>query len=514
VRQAAGALPAAAARAGATARQAGSHRRTGLRTGGDGGSHGAVRAAPGGGRPARLLLSLLLATSAGCATAHRSLRPSSETIQVAASDLGSAEGRRRVSRASLERHDTFTLGVVEFDDQGYYWDRRQADALVAEIRREAEGPGQPAVLVNVFVHGWRHTADVCDSNLCCFREALGHVARRQAEVLAVAGDGRKPSKIFGVFVGWRGLSKRVWPFEHFSFLSRKNVATKVGAGHMTEFLTRLDRLREELNAGGRERSRLVVVGHSLGATVVYTAVSGVLKSRLAEAYPGFDPRTGQARLIRGFGDLVILVNPALDAVAFHPLWELAERFTAFARSQRPLVVVLGSETDSATGTFFPVGQTVATLFERTRDREQRRALRTAVGNYEPFVSYRLAARSPAAVEGGPEPKVDDCRCRLPYEPLTSVEKAEIERGTRTGDAGRAAKGGVVDVSRDGTPCEPSRTYGQTVLSCVKPVLRGNPIRVIRAAPEVLHEHGGFYNPLLGDFLRRLLIGSDPDLAPP
>ncbi len=456
-----------------------------------------------------LVAAILLGALGGCATAHRAYRPLTEGLQVTVSDLGSDEGRRRVGRTSLERHETFTLGVVEFDDQGYFWDRRQADALVEEIRREAAGPGHPAVLITVFVHGWRHTADVCDANMCCFREALGHFARQQAEVLALAGGGRRPMKVIGVFIGWRGLSKRIWPLEHISFLSRKNVAMKVGAGHMTELLTRLDRLREELNAKGRERSRLVIVGHSLGATVIYTAVSGVLKNRLAEAYPGYDSRTGEARVIRGFGDLVILVNPALDAVAFHPLWELAERFTAFAKTQPPLVVVLGSETDSATGTYFAIGQTVATLFERTRDRDQRRALRTAVGNHEPYVSYRLAARGAAMVGDRSEPKVEGCRCRLQYEPVAMHEVAELERAARSADAA----GAETETPWDAAPCEASRVFGRSVLTCVKPVLRRNPIQVVRAAPEVMHEHGGFYNPLLGDFIRRMVLGGASGRTP-
>lgn len=149
-----------------------------------------------------LVLALLLAAAAGCATPNRAYRPSTEALRVSVIDLENAEGRRRVARTSLERHESFTLGIVEFDDQGYYWDRRQADALIDEIRREAAGPGDPAVVVNVFVHGWRHTADVCDASLCCYREVLGHVARQQAEVLARGGSGRRPMKIFGVFVGW------------------------------------------------------------------------------------------------------------------------------------------------------------------------------------------------------------------------------------------------------------------------------------------------------------------------
>ena len=67
-------------------------------------------------------------------------------------------------------------------------------------------------------------------------------------------------------------------------------------------------------------------------------------------------------------------------------------------------------------------------------------------------------------------------------------------------------------SRGDATCEPERGLGRTRLSWVKPIRRGNPIRVIRAAPEVLHEHRGF-SILLADFLRRLLPGGAIEPAP-
>mgnify|MGYP001767231298 CR=1 FL=1 len=454
----------------------------------------------------------LLVTLQACTTAHRAHRPMPQVVSVAEGELESRGGRLRVGRASLERHASFTLGVVEFDDQGYFWDRRQIDALEAEIRREAKVSTGSGALITVFVHGWRHTSEVCDTSLCCFREALRNTAEDQTAALALSGTDAKPARVFGVFVGWRGLSKRVWPLEYLSFFSRKNVAVKVGAGDMTELLTRLDRLRRELNAADLDRSRLVVVGHSLGATVVYSAISGVLKSRLAETRPAFDPQAASVPVVRGFGDLVVLVNPALDAVAFHPLWDMASRFPAFSRNQSPILIVVGSETDSATGSFFPLGQAVATLFEKTRDAEQRRALRTAVGNYEPFVSHRLTAIEPANGTT-PEPKVEGCRCHLPHQQITRAEVDDLIRVAQAGERRTdAERGGRTGPSWGQEACEPTQVFGRTLLTCVKPVLRGNPVWVVRAAPEVLHEHGGFYNPLLGDFLRRLILGGEGEPA--
>lgn len=430
-------------------------------------------------------------------------------LDVSPGELQSPEGRRRVGRTSLERHPSFTMGIVEFDEQGRFWDRRQVDVLEAEIRRGAKGPGEPGALIAVFVHGWKHSADVCDSYLACFRESLRLTAEDQKAALALSATGGPAIPVYGVFVGWRGLSGRAGPLRDLSFLTRKSAAIRVGGGDVAELLTRLDCLRNELNSSGRKRSRLVIAGHSLGATVVYSSLSGVLKSRLAEALHRPVPAEGPVSVVRGFGDLVVLLNPALDAEAFRPLWEMASRFTAFSRTQAPVLVVVGSETDSATGTFFPIGQTVATLFKRTRDTEQKRALRTAVGNYEPYVSHRLSAAEPGSGGVVSGPRVEECSCTLPHRPISSSEAVALMEMARALEGRDLAGEGRTGPSWGDATCEPERVLGRTRLSCVKPVRRGNPIWVVRAAPEVLHEHRGF-SALLADFLRRLLLGGAID----
>ena len=159
-------------------------------------------------------------------------------------------------------------------------------------------------------------------------------------------------------------------------LKCKNIGHCVNSySQLVELLTRLDRMRQELNAAKKDTSRLVVLAHSLGATLVFEALANVFKNRLTEVWPGVDV-DGSSRVIRGFGDLVVLVNPAFEAERWRPIHELTSTYAGFSMSQRPVLVVVGSETDSTTATWFPFGQWVATLFESTRDAEQRRALRS------------------------------------------------------------------------------------------------------------------------------------------
>ncbi len=285
----------------------------------------------------------------------------------------------------------------------------------------------------MFVHGWRHDANVCDANLACFRELARRIALDQ-RAAASSGPGARPRPVTGVYVGWRGLSKKVWPLEQLSFVSRKNAALRVGSGDMTELLTRLDRVRVELNAAKKDPSRLVVVG---------------------------------------------------------------------------------SETDSATTTWFPFGQWVATVFEKTRDAQERTALHTAIGNYLPFVTHRLErADLPPGEEGprAPAPHVAGCVCELPR---GSLPMDDLRAMLTAAGAPRAAAVEGTDEGWGPTPCRPERLLGPLKLTCTRPgARRGNPFWVVRASPNVLHEHGGFFSPYFVELVRRLLFEATAGPATP
>src|SRR5438477_768854 len=67
----------------------------------------------------------------------------------------SEEGRDRARKASIERHEEggFLLGIVEFDDQGWFWSRGQFDQVLSEIRNFSKDRG---ALILLFTHGWEH----------------------------------------------------------------------------------------------------------------------------------------------------------------------------------------------------------------------------------------------------------------------------------------------------------------------------------------------------------------------
>src|SRR5689334_22859301 len=103
-----------------------------------------------------LTATLLLSTAC---TAHRQLRTSTVPVEVTA-PLSDPRTSAAVASSSIERYPGYTIAIVEFDDQGRFWDRRQVAALEAEMTREAGLPDEAPMSTLVFVHGWRDDARV------------------------------------------------------------------------------------------------------------------------------------------------------------------------------------------------------------------------------------------------------------------------------------------------------------------------------------------------------------------
>ena len=94
--------------------------------------------------------------------------------------------------------------------------------------------------------------------------------------------------------------------------------------------------------------------------------------------------------IAGFGDLVILLNPAFEASFYKSFQTLirpggsadqAVPRESFAVTQEPLMSTLSAKNDLATRIAFPIGQTIA--FDASTIR------RTTLGNYQPALTHSL-----------------------------------------------------------------------------------------------------------------------------
>lgn len=294
----------------------------------------------------------------------------------------------------------YLLGFIEFDDQGQLWDRNQMHSLLDKLAGDETGDD---LLMVVFVHGWKHSAEAGDGNIDSFRRTLMNLSELESSISRYSGA--EPRKIVGIYLGWRGGSVSLPLLKELTFWDRKNTAHKVGYGGVTEVLSRLELLQkskgELARQDGREsNTRLIVVGHSFGAAVVYSAVSEILENGFVQTHGP----TGVVSDSVGFADLVVLINPAFEAMRYSSLSDMATERGTYFRGQLPVLAVLTSETDNATKFAFPIGRRFSTLFQKEREVQrynpvkkneesidQGKANVTAIGHFNDYVTHYLRA---------------------------------------------------------------------------------------------------------------------------
>ncbi len=285
----------------------------------------------------------------------------------------------------------YQLGFVEIDDQGQLRDRAQLNLLLNDLTAAS---AHNSLLINVFVHGWHHSAEPGDSNIASFKQSL-------AELSAVEQQ-RHPHnarRIVGIYVGWRGESIDFPLLNNFTFWDRKNTAQEVGQLGMAELLLKLEQIRDVKNTQSPEfNSRLVVIGHSFGGAAVFRATAQILADRFVDSHR--DKNVDDTA--KGFGDLVVLLNPAIEALNYAPLYDLAQARCHYFNHQTPKLIVLTSESDYATKLAFPAGRIFSTFFESHGDvvrndcsrpvsYHEGQADRTTIGHFEPFITHELNA---------------------------------------------------------------------------------------------------------------------------
>jgi pimeloyl-ACP methyl ester carboxylesterase len=416
---------------------------------------------------------LLCLTITGCIS-HRQYRTDYSVCEISTSNACDSH--------ALQRYDRYLLGFIEFDDQGQLWDRAQAASVIDAITREA---AEKEVLIVVFVHGWKHSAAPDDDNIKTFCRALASLSEADARTQRDAGA--SPRQVIGVYLGWRGGSVSAPLIKELSFWERKNTAAKVGHGSVTEVLTRLEQIKRTKNALEEDgESKLVVVGHSLGGAVVYAAVGQILENRFVHT----EGPTGLLSNIPGFGDLVVLINPAFEANRFATLSDLSFERGTYFESQLPVLAVLTSEADDATKRAFPIGRWFSTLFEKTHDMKRRNAVTgevetidgnkanlTAIGHFPPYRTHTLA---PVQAGRAAQPQA--------MEPA-QVASYSLEAGTQWADdkPGSVIRFGDVELERG------LNSAGR------------NPFLVIYVDGDLIRDHNDIDDPRIISFIEQLIL---------
>jgi hypothetical protein len=386
------------------------------------------------------------------------------------------------------------LGIVEIDDQGRYWDKAQEAEVLSNVRRLAQRGGATIV---VFIHGWHHNASATDSNLSEFTKALSDLRteldQHVYKMARKAFFGHEDGDVFGVYIGWRGRSLPSYA-DYLTFWDRKAAAERIGQGDVVELLSRLDQTCRLANGNGRYTG-LVTVAHSFGAQVASTAISSILRQRVAT---GRDDSATFVEPVAGFGDLVVLVNPAAEAAVLNTLSE-ATRGAKFASSQAPVMLVVSSENDGATGSWFPFGRRLAVRRQVYRGNEYAQNTR-ALGWYLPQITHCLALEAGRGCFGsagrnvsyrGPQFTAAQAKSGMPSEayagvwvPRDAVAPEEIQLG---GDIGMA---------------------GVRMYRVAPDVDVNQPVVFAKATKDVVNGHNGVFDRAFTEFLIRYATGAE------
>lgn len=399
----------------------------------------------------------------------------------------------------------YSLGFVEFNDQGDPWPapaaQQQRAVVLDYLERQA---ARHDLLMVVFVHGWHHSAkgqdsgplslpgDPLDGNVKTFQTVLQGLARgERSQALA---QRRAPREVAGIYVGWRGESITLKLLNNLTFWDRKNTAAQVGHGGVTELLSRLELIKRTQDSKARDaaakpavpdtmaipatgcdrlvasgqrissQTKLIVVGHSFGGLVVQSAVGQILEDRAVRTKGG---DYGCQLDVEGFGNLVVLINPAFEAQRYSVIHNLAAARRFYPPEQLPVELILTSEADDATRYLFPLGRHVSTVFDRNGwDRQNV----TAVGHYAPYITHTLT--------------------RQPSPPQVTLQQAWL------------------DESRpDREVCVAGLTLTRTQLS------ERNPYLNVRVAGNLIEGHNDIGEPQIIEFVKQMiLLSSLPDKA--
>lgn len=367
----------------------------------------------------RLLITIMIAVALLPACAPlKQYRTDYDVCVSSKLDAAGECGSHALQRLPAGNNSDFLLGFVEFDDQGQLWDRDQMWAVVNQVAVES---ADKDLLMVIFVHGWKHSAKPDDDNIKTFRAVLAELARAEKQISDVTGQPQR--LVAGVYFGWRGASVTMPVVKELSFWNRKKTAQKVGKVGVTEVLNRFEQIRRAKDhiAGDISRTRLVVVGHSFGGALVHSALANDLGSGFVHS-TGPD---GTVSDVAGFGNLVVLINPAFEALLFAPLSDMSTERGTYFGSQLPVLAVLTSEGDAATRYAFPIGRAFSTFFEKeriitrynavTKSKEtidEEEANRKTVGHFEPYRTHRLYPTGDATREQVAEFEATDSFARL------------------------------------------------------------------------------------------------------
>jgi pimeloyl-ACP methyl ester carboxylesterase len=275
---------------------------------------------------------------------------------------------------STPRPNPGAVKIISLTDQGLFVDRFQLTDGLYELNWDwAHGPRvKPNAdnlprLTLLYVHGWKHDASPVDSDLVHFTELIQTLQKKF----------ERQKQVLGIYVSWNALSGFGF-LDNLTFWSKKFIADRIAqSAVVTKIIAAVGALRK---IDDQRIDQFIVMGHSFGARIVFSATS---QSMIADTQLAYPLRGEEYRKMSGLADAVILLNPAFEASLYTALDAVCREEKGFPPDQPPLLVSIATDNDIATGEYFPLGQWLG--IHRTR------LEKSTLGNYVPYRTHSLAA---------------------------------------------------------------------------------------------------------------------------
>ena len=171
-------------------------------------------------------------------------------------------------------------------------------------------------------------------------------------------------------------------------------------------------------SAGAGRMICTACAPKLASSAVFNSIGQIVLARFlldAEklASDKATPAHSQSRpgLVSAYGDLVVLVNPAIEATRIVPFFDALNEYTTkrsdlLSPAQPPRLIILSSEGDQATRKAFPIARAFSTIFESYKSRR----VRTPYGTNIELRERQLDLR--AFVQGVDQVEIDPLQARL------------------------------------------------------------------------------------------------------
>lgn len=484
------------------------------------------------------VLALVSVIGSGCASMHRSNLPwrtaDAETKRahgdicppttpplpnrIRVDQLANQPVQKAIQCTSTEKFtdgdaDTeFDLHVVEFDDQGLFWNRNEVKGTLEDIEKVRKDND---VLLVVFVHGWFNNAEVCNGKLACFRELLSLLAEAERPEYrsklgeSMPGASGKPRRVIGVYAGWRGETVRIPALKYLTFFGRKGAAHTVGEnGAATELIGSLARIAHPGSTGSsaenpgtpkpppaRDLSSLIAIGHSFGGALLMSAIGNELSRAAGEAMT--QNRTS-VTVVSRMADLTVLINPAVEASRFDNVRRAASEAT-FSQEQTPILLTLSSVGDVPNKVLFPIGQTLAFFPKAARSREQWQSMIQSLGTFKANHTHQLIASGPAPPKTG---RTAPCLCEAGISEYRDVLLAQLLRGAQAEKAAEPS-GTAADFAHGRR-----RDFRYSRLEQMQDTDPNSPFMMVQVDGDVIDGHSGLFNARSVDFLLEFIVRSE------